>query len=72
MKAIEFNDFGEADVLYLTDVPAPEIRPPDLLVRVHAAGVNRADQFGYIVAKMKARLDTAYPDSIRLNLPDYR
>ena len=43
MKAITFEDFGEADVLQLTEVPAPEVRPTDLLVRVHAAGVNRAD-----------------------------
>jgi putative PIG3 family NAD(P)H quinone oxidoreductase len=43
MKAITFEDFGDADVLKLADVPAPEVRPDDLLVRVHAAGVNRAD-----------------------------
>lgn len=43
MKAITFNEFGDADVLKLADVPAPELRPDDLLVRVHAAGVNRAD-----------------------------
>ena len=43
MKAITFNEFGDADVLKLADVPDPELRPDDLLVRVHAAGVNRAD-----------------------------
>lgn len=43
MKAITFSEFGDADVLKLADVPAPELRPDDLLVRVHAAGVNRAD-----------------------------
>jgi NADPH2:quinone reductase len=43
MKAITFKEFGEADVLQLTDVPTPEVRAADLLVRVHAAGVNRAD-----------------------------
>lgn len=43
MKAITFNAFGEADVLELHDAPAPELRPADLLVRVHASGVNRAD-----------------------------
>jgi NADPH2:quinone reductase len=43
MKAITFNDFGEADVLQLTEAPSPEVCPTDLLVRVHAAGVNRAD-----------------------------
>lgn len=43
MKAITFKDFGEADVLELTEVPRPDVRPADLLVKVHAAGVNRAD-----------------------------
>ena len=43
MKAITFDDFGTADVLQLTDVPEPVIRPDDLLVRNRAVGVNRAD-----------------------------
>lgn len=43
MKAITFKEFGEAEVLHLAEVQAPEVRPDDLLVRVHAAGVNRAD-----------------------------
>lgn len=43
MKAITFDDFGAADVLRITDAPMPEVRPGDLLVKVRAAGVNRAD-----------------------------
>ncbi|MDM0118444.1 NAD(P)H-quinone oxidoreductase [Variovorax arabinosiphilus] len=43
MKAITFDDFGTADVLQLTDVPEPVLRPDDLLVRNRAVGVNRAD-----------------------------
>jgi len=43
MKAIVFEEFGAADVLRLNDVAEPELRPTDLLVRNHAAGVNRAD-----------------------------
>lgn len=43
MKAILFDEFGAADVLRLADAPMPETRPGDLLVKVHAAGVNRAD-----------------------------
>lgn len=43
MKAILFDEFGDADVLKLADVPTPELRADDLLVRVRAAGVNRAD-----------------------------
>lgn len=43
MKAIRIKEFGSADVLELADTPDPQIRPNDLLVRVYAAGVNRAD-----------------------------
>lgn len=43
MKAITFDTFGDADVLTLNEAPDPEVRPNDLLVRVYAAGVNRAD-----------------------------
>lgn len=43
MQAITFDEFGGADVLHLAEVLAPTVRPTDLLVRVHAAGVNRAD-----------------------------
>jgi len=43
VKAVVYDDFGKADVLRLAEVPMPEVRPGDLLVKVHAAGVNRAD-----------------------------
>lgn len=43
MKAIDIRAFGAADVLELVEVASPEVRPDDLLVRVYAAGVNRAD-----------------------------
>lgn len=43
MKAILVDAFGDPDVLREGEAPAPELRPDDLLVRVHASGVNRAD-----------------------------
>lgn len=43
MKAITFDQFGPAEVLTLSDVAEPVLRPQDLLVRTRAAGVNRAD-----------------------------
>lgn len=43
MKAINLQEFGPAEVLQLGETAAPEVRPTDLLVRVYAAGVNRAD-----------------------------
>lgn len=43
MKAIRFDGFGSADVMHLAKAATPKVRPGDLLVRVGAAGVNRAD-----------------------------
>ncbi len=43
MKAIVHDRFGPAEVLAFAEVPMPELRADDLLVRVRAAGVNRAD-----------------------------
>lgn len=43
MKAILVREPGDADVMALADAPAPAPRSGDLVVRVHAAGVNRAD-----------------------------
>lgn len=43
MKAITFDQFGPADVLHISEVADPQLRPNDLLVRTRAAGVNRAD-----------------------------
>ena len=43
MKAITITEFGAPDVLELEEFANPEVRPDDLLVRVYAAGVNRAD-----------------------------
>jgi len=43
MKAIQFETFGDADVLRIAETPDPELRSTDLLVQVGAAGVNRAD-----------------------------
>lgn len=43
MKAIVFAEFGNADVLHLAEAPLPEIRSDDILVKIMAAGVNRAD-----------------------------
>jgi putative PIG3 family NAD(P)H quinone oxidoreductase len=43
MQAIRFEGAGDAGVIKLVEEARPRIRPRDLLVRVHAAGVNRAD-----------------------------
>ncbi|MFI6096580.1 NADP-dependent oxidoreductase [Lentzea sp. NPDC051213] len=43
MRAITQNEFGGPDVLTLTDLPKPTPIPTEVLVRVHAAGVNPVD-----------------------------
>jgi len=41
MKAIVQDAYGSADVLELRDVDKPEVKDNEVLVRVHAAGVDR-------------------------------
>ncbi len=43
MKAERIHAFGGPDVLHLEEVPTPEPAAGELLVRVHAAGVNPVD-----------------------------
>ncbi|MGH9486708.1 MAG: NADPH:quinone reductase [Terriglobales bacterium] len=45
MKAIVVSSFGGPEVLRLTDVPAPQPAPGQVLVRVQAAGVNPVDAY---------------------------
>jgi NADPH:quinone reductase-like Zn-dependent oxidoreductase len=47
MKAIVYTEFGSPDVLRLEEVPRPEPKRNEILVRVRAAGVN----FGDIMAR---------------------
>ena len=43
MKAIIVPEFGDADVMQTADIPSPHPRATELLIKVYAAGVNRAD-----------------------------
>jgi NADPH:quinone reductase len=43
MKAIQFHEFGDVDVLRLEDIPTPEPKSGEVLIRVQACGVNFAD-----------------------------
>jgi NADPH:quinone reductase-like Zn-dependent oxidoreductase len=43
MKAIRIHSFGKSNVLQLEDIPPPELGAGDVLIRVHAAGVNPVD-----------------------------
>ena len=43
MRAIEIRQPGAPDVLSLCERPLPEPKPGEVLIKVHAAGVNRPD-----------------------------
>jgi NADPH:quinone reductase-like Zn-dependent oxidoreductase len=45
MKAAAFHRFGGPEVLEYVDLPTPEPRPGNVLVRVRAAGVNRLEHY---------------------------
>jgi NADPH2:quinone reductase len=43
MRAIEITQPGKPDVLQLCERPLPTLKPGELMIRVHAAGINRPD-----------------------------
>ncbi len=45
MKAIRQHEFGGPDVLRFEDAPMPELKSGEVLVRVHAVGVNPPDWY---------------------------
>lgn len=45
MKAVRLHEFGGPDVLRFEEAPRPQIDPGEVLVRVHAAGINPPDLY---------------------------
>src|SRR5213083_762129 len=45
MKAIRVHQFGEPEVLRLEEVPTPQPGPGQVLVRMHAVGVNPVETY---------------------------
>jgi len=45
MKAIRLHEFGGPEVLRYEEAPLPELKPGEVLVRVHAVGMNPPDWY---------------------------
>ena len=45
MRAIRIHEFGEPEVMEVVEIPGPEPGPGQVVVRVHAAGVNPVDTY---------------------------
>jgi len=45
MKAVRQHKFGGPEVLVYEDAPKPELKPGEVLVRVHAVGINPPDWY---------------------------
>jgi len=45
MKAIRVHKFGEPEVMRLEEVPEPQVGPGQVLVKVHAVGVNPVETY---------------------------
>ena len=43
MKALIFKKYGKSNVIHFADVPRPSLKPDEILVRVHAVGLNPID-----------------------------
>src|SRR6185436_2178267 len=45
MKAIRVSEYGGPSVLKLEEIPTPQPGPSQVLVRIHAVGVNPVDTY---------------------------
>lgn len=64
MKAIRIHEFGGPDVLRYEDAPKPELKPGEVLVRVHAIGINPPDWYlrdGYRALPPEWRPQVPFP-----------
>jgi NADPH:quinone reductase-like Zn-dependent oxidoreductase len=61
MKAIVYTQYGSPDVLHLQDVAKPAPAAGELLVKVHATGLNAADRLSLSGKPFITRLFTGGP-----------
>ncbi|CDN56961.1 Zinc-binding oxidoreductase (plasmid) [Neorhizobium galegae bv. officinalis bv. officinalis str. HAMBI 1141] len=64
MKAIRIHEYGGPEVLRYEDAPKPELNPGEVLVRVHAIGINPPDWYlrdGYKALPPEWRPQVPFP-----------
>lgn len=64
MKAVRLHAFGGPEVLRYEDAPVPELKPGEVLVRVHAVGFNPPDAYlreGYRMLPPEWQPKVAFP-----------
>ncbi|MFC8827971.1 NAD(P)-dependent alcohol dehydrogenase [Streptomyces sp. NPDC057137] len=66
MRAALFDRYGPPEVLYEGKVPVPEVRPGEVLVRVHAATVNGGELAGR-AGKMRLVTGRRFPQRTGLD-----
>ena len=62
MRALVFKRYSKADQITFADVPRPALKPDEILVQVHAAGLNPIDNMipkGTFKPFLKFQLPTA-------------
>ena len=62
MKAILVREFGGPEVLKLEEVPIPKPAAGEVLVRIHAAGVNPYDTYSVRALMLASRRSLILPD----------
>ena len=43
MKAVDVSEPGGPEKLIITEKPRPELRPNEILIKIYATAINRAD-----------------------------
>ncbi|WP_445288593.1 NADP-dependent oxidoreductase [Variovorax atrisoli] len=64
MRAVRQHEFGGPEVLRYEDAPMPELKPGEVLVRVHAVGLNPPDWYlrnGYKMLPPEWQPKVAFP-----------
>lgn len=82
MKAMTYSQYGNPDVLELTEQPLPKVGPGMVLVKVHAASVNPVD-WKIMAGHLDSLMDLQFPaipgwdvagvvESVGIDAPQFR